>query len=609
MNISNHTVSDIFNIAFKQKPGKLFIDFGTGKTSYGELKTNIKKYTTYFKNNNICAGNRVVFSSKNEQFVCTFYLALLANGITAVLIDPECSAERAKAIIKHCDSDYLFFDQHLINTWNLNNLEYASLVPIETSVQTSALQKLLSRNNKTVNTFPNCINDLNESNIPEFIDPMSDAYILFTSGTTSSPKGVRISFNALFSHLKTLSNIYQLNENSILFNNLILSHADGMIQGPILTIYNSAQLHRPFLFSIQHIENIFDIIYREKITHWVMVPTMIGLIYQFKQNDADTLNNSSFRHVISCGGKLESLLWEQFENKFKTLIINGYGLTETVTGGIFAGTDKASHKIGTIGKPVDCEAKIVDNKGNEVTQNTKGEIWLKGSLIMNGYLNAPELNNEVFEDGWFKTGDIGFIDNDGCFVITGRKKLIINSGGFNIAPEEVTEVIHKHPSIRAAVTFGEEDKMWGEIVVSAIEIKDSTTLSKEEIIAHCRQYLEERKVPAKIYFVDKLPYGRSGKVKIEEIKKQILFKSEKQQTKNETILNFKTIVSSCFDLHPEDISLEMIADNTPEWDSIAHLVLIAEIEKQYNIQFTPVEVMNINVLSELYNLIQNKVEQ
>ncbi len=606
MNISSRTVKDIFNKAFSQNRNKPFIVLKDHEITYGEFKRIILRYSTYFVQNNIKPGNRVLFSSKDENFVCLFYLALIANGITAVFIDPDCGSDRANAIIKHCESSIIFVDSDIILNWNLERDNQMKITPIQQKNEKRSIKKLLSRDKKTGLPFPVCINELHPSDIPEEIDPLEDAYILFTSGTTSEPKGVRISYRALFSHLSTLSNVYKTDNNSRFFNNLILSHTDGMTQGPLLALFNSATVYRPFPFSIQRIEDIFDIVYREKITHWVMVPTIMALIYQFKHNDEDTLNNNDFKYVISCAGKLEAKLWQQFEEKFKTRIINGYGLTETVTGGIFAGPDDDSHIIGTLGKPVDCEAKIMGDDKTEKPVGEEGEIWLRGSLLMSGYLNAPEANREAFDNGWFKTGDNGFKGEDGCFRITGRKKLLIISGGVNVSPEEVTEVLRSHPSVQDAVTFGLEDEIWGEIVACAILLRNNASLSIEQVTAYCRKNMEERKVPSKIWFVDQFPYGPSGKVIVQEVKNMVSGKEISDLHYKET--DFFKIVSKCLRIDAENLTMDFKAEDNPEWDSITHLILITEMEKHFKIEFTPLEVMNVKSLSDLYSNIEHKIK-
>ncbi len=388
----------------------------------------------------------------------------------------------------------------------------------------------------------------------------------------------------------------------------MLSHTDGMTQGPVLALFTRSTLYRPFLFSIQRIEDTFDVIYQQHISHWVMVPTMIALIYQFKQDDDETLKHPGFKYVISCGGMLEVKIWQEFENKFQTMIINGYGLTETVAGGIFAGPDDDSHIIGTIGVPVDCEAMIVDDEGKKLPAGEKGELWMRGSLVMSGYLDAPEANKEVFSGEWLKTGDLSYLGDDGCYRIVGRKKSAIVSGGVLISPEEITEVLNTHPDIRESITFSIEDEIWGEKVACAVCVEQGVLLHEDEIIDYCRQHLEHQKLPTKIYFMESLPRGRSGKVMLPNIREQIDRMDQENQDIKDTKSSFLQIVSHSLQIPEEKIKETMVAEETPEWDSIRHLVLIGDLERHFNITFTPVEVMNVKKLSDLSTIVETKIK-
>ena len=374
-------------------------------------------------------------------------------------------------------------------------------------------------------TYPLILGRFEAGELPSRIDPETDAYILFTSGTTNAPKGVRISHRALCAHLATLSKVYGYSPESRILNILLLSHADGIIQGPVVTFFTTAQLFTPFRFSISKITDLLDAVYHHRISHFICVPTMLALILRFAAEEKDAFATNDFRLIGSCGAQLEADLWQGFETNFGVRIVNVYGLTETVVGGIFAGPDAESHKIGNIGKPVDCEARIVDENGLDLPPGEAGELWLRGGNIMSGYFDAPEGTAEAFSGEWFKTGDIASCDSEGIYRIIGRKKEIIISGGVNIHPEEVSEVLNKHPQVSEAVTFGLPAEDWGEKVVSAVVVCDQS-VCEEELILFCRTNLEEVKVPDTIAILETLPRGRSGKVQIAAIKEYFL-KSEK----------------------------------------------------------------------------------
>jgi long-chain acyl-CoA synthetase len=607
MTACDQDIPGIIRRSLDQKSGKPFIVFGGRCITYGELRRKVLRYTSYFERAGIRAGDRVVFSSKDEAFVCCLYLSLLANGVTSVFLDPDSGSERANAIINHCQPRSIFADGDLLDKWHLSPAPSLNIVPVVRDDGNGIVTALSRPRGRRGESFPEGMETAKEAEPAQRIDARSDAYVLFTSGTTSAPKGVRISYQALFAHLSTLTNVYQLDSQSKILNNLILSHVDGMVQGPLLTLFSLSTLYRPFPFAIQRIDDTFDLLYREQITHWVLVPTMLALMVRFKQDDGDTLDSGKFKYIVSCGDKLESELWRNVENKWKTRIINGYGLTETVTGGLFAGPGEASHVIGTIGVPVDCEAKIVDGTGKETPPGETGEILMRGPLLMSGYLNDPEATREAFSDGWLKTGDMGYLGTDGCFRTVGRKKSIIISGGVNVSPDEVSEVLQTHPGIREAVAFGLPDPIWGEIIACAVAGGAPDVLREEEIIDYCRRHLEERKVPSKVFILDALPRGRSGKVMIPGLLERIKIRHPAVPLYSGNLPAFLEIASKSLQLPLERVDLRMTTDDTPAWDSLSHLTLIVGLENRFHVAFTPLEVMNCRRLSNLYETVEKKM--
>ena len=256
-------IPGIIRRSLAQKSGKPFIVFDGHTLTYGELGRKVGRYTSYFNRAGIKAGDRIVFSSKDKAFVCCFYLSLLANGITSVFIDPNSGLERAKAIIAHCQPHSVFVDEELMEKWHLASSPARKRIPIVQENRNPVMAALSSPRRHRSESFPADMETMNAAEAARQIDALSDAYILFTSGTTSAPKGVRISYRALFSHLSTLSMVYQLDSHCKILNTLMLSHADGMVQGPLLTLFSHSTLYRPFPFAIQRIEDTFDVIYRE----------------------------------------------------------------------------------------------------------------------------------------------------------------------------------------------------------------------------------------------------------------------------------------------------------------------------------------------------------
>lgn len=588
---------------------KIFIEQATSRITYGETCILIRRLTNLYSRWGLKPGDRVAFATKNDIHAVIFFLSLLVNGIAAIIIDPDTKKIRAQHLLQVSKPQGLILDSKLHTEWQIDTVQNVLLV--DTSKRNNFLNRLLKpyliESDQT--TYPAILSKYESHNIMNFDNLSLDAYILFTSGTTSKPKGVRISYKALIAHLKTLSNQYGYNANSRILNILNLSHADGIIQGPIITFFNNAQLFRPLNFSIPLIPELLDSIYHYRITHFVTVPSVLSLILKFGASQNDSFQTEDFQFVISCGALLEANLWEQFEKNFQVRITNVFGLTETVIGGLFSGPDDKTHKIGTIGKPIDCEAKIIDENGNSARTGESGALLIKGENLMSAYLNEPQQTAEVFQNGWFCTGDIATCDEDGFFKITGRKKSIIISRGINIHPEEVTEVLHRHPSITQAITFGLKDEIFGERIVSAVSIQDNE-ITEEALNAFCREYLEENKVPDKILIFPKLPQGISGKILIEEIKKL----AASEDIKKNAIINNLTsdiieVAANSFKTPIEMLSLDSTPDSVIGWDSLALLTLVTQLESRFGLSLTPSEIMRIDSLASVKDIIENKLSK
>jgi len=206
-----------------------------------------------------------------------------------------------------------------------------------------------------------------------------------------------------------------------------------------------------------------------------------------------------------------------FEKAFDCKILEGYGLSETSPVASFNHPDK-ERKIGSIGTPIEgVEMKVVDDDGGEVEQGEVGEIAIKGHNVMKGYWNREDATKEVMQDGWFRTGDMAKVDEDGYFFIVDRKKELIIRGGYNVYPREIEEVLYEHPAIREAAVVGVPHDSLGEEVGAAIALKDGAEASEDEIRAFAKERVAAYKYPRQVWFVDELPKGPTGKVLKREI--------------------------------------------------------------------------------------------
>jgi len=578
--------------------------------TYASALDRIERLTQLYRNMGLQAGDRVIIATIHDSDTVIFFLSLLANGITAVPVNPQTKENRVRSLFRLTEPAALILDADLCSLW-----QQGSDVPVlkiqKQERASTLLRRLLGSAkslNQETNTYPAILNSLVPTTPSVDIDPSSDAYILFTSGTTSDSKGVRITHRNLFAHLQTLSHQFGYNQDSRILNILALHHADGIIQGPVIAFFNGASIYRPMLFNISNIEALLDTIYTYRISHFVAVPTMLALIEKLGQNYSESFQTDDFQFVISTGGYLEAKLWQDFEKHFGTRIANVYGLTETVIGSIFCGPDDETYKRGTIGKPVDCKARIVDDKGNQVGSGKTGELLLSGSNVMPGYLSPTQPGNDILQNNWLGTGDLAQCDSQGFFRIVGRKKSIIVSGGINIHPEEISEVLNQIPEVLEAVTFGIPDDIWGERVGSCVVTKPDYHIDEQTIIDYCREHLEAEKIPSTIHLLDSLPKGPAGKVILPEVQDLVASLSFKEQNNHIDDI-WKVVLETAaisFTVAESSLSPEISAQDLSGWTSLTHLEFIASLEKKCNIVFMPVEIMRIEHLRDVVKIIREK---
>lgn len=600
-------------IATAARSGKLWLQTDRRMVSYAELDKRIALMAALAGDRGLRPGDRVAIATGDDAESSLLFAALIFNGLTVVILEPENGPERARNLVNKAAPALVIIDAALAAHWQLP----AAVPAIPIVAQASGgglLGGLLKPRAKSGLAAE--LDRLKEADPPENIPDNTLAYIMFTSGTTQAPKGVCISHHALFSHLETLSRVYGYDADSVILNTLMLSHADGMIQGPLIALYNLAQIQRPVAFAINTIEPLLDAVYRLRVTHMVVVPTILALMARLSQDQDDAFKGGDFKLLLCCGAALDAGLWQHVEQKFAVNLINMYGLTETVAGGVFAGAAVGAPVPGTIGRPIDCELRIVDDAGQDVAKGADGELLMRGDLLMSGYFDAEELTREAIDpEGWFHTGDIANQGADGLYRISGRKKNIIIRGGLNIHPEEVSDVLANHPTVREAVAFGVADPDWGERLI-AVVVADA--VNEDDLLRYCAEALDVRKVPSRIVIAEALPRGRSGKVVIEAAR--ALYEAAKNggtQTNSDgrttagknagggddAEQRLFAVAARCFHVDATRLTASSRPVDVVGWDSLAHMDFVIALEQEFGVILGPREVMALDSLGKALALV------
>jgi long-chain acyl-CoA synthetase len=338
------------------------------------------------------------------------------------------------------------------------------------------------------------------------------AVILYTSGTTGTPKGAELTHGNLRAATQISRDLVDAGPDSVTFGALPLFHVFGLTCG-----LNTSFLAGGCLTLLPRFDagKALEIIQRDKVTTFLGVPTMYAALLHHE--DRESFDVSSLDLCVSGGAAMPVEVLKGFEEAFGCKVLEGYGLSETCAIAAFNQPDR-ERRPGSIGFPVPgVEMKLVDDDGNEVPQGEVGEILIQGPVVMRAYWNREEETKSTLEDGWLKTGDMARVDEDGYFHIVDRKKELIIRGGFNVYPREIEEVLYEHPAVREAAVLGVPDDSLGEEIGAAVALKEGEDASEDDVRAFVKERVAAYKYPRRVWFVDELPKGPTGKILKREI--------------------------------------------------------------------------------------------
>ena len=331
--------------------------------------------------------------------------------------------------------------------------------------------------------------------------------ICYTGGTTGIPKGAILNYRAMtWNSINTVMS-WGLRPDDVVPHYMPMFHTGGInvMLLPIVHIGGTTIFCKSF-----DVEQLFDQIRDLGITFFFGVPVMLQQMVQHPR--WESLDLSNVRLVMAGGGNCPTIVHKAFWQKgveFK----EGYGLTEAGPNTFWLPKDEIKEKIGSVGRPLfHVDVKIVDESSQELGINQVGELLVRGPHVFGGYWNRPEATEAVMENGWLHTGDIAKVDQDGCYYIVGRLKEMIKSGGENIYPAEIEDILHGHPSIAEAAVIPLPDDKWGEVGCAIVVPKLESKINEGDLITWMRDQMANYKVPKGVIFVESLPKTGANKV-------------------------------------------------------------------------------------------------
>lgn len=569
-------------------------------TDYGTMADRLARVWGLFAAKGLGAGDTIAVISQDVLGVSTLLLGAMRAGVPVVNLNPDMTGAEAAHALRACKPSHLFADQEVLDRLTLPQVPVTVL---QAQVQAGGLGGLLGRFRARPGPAKGFAAELAASPAiaaPPQPAPDTTALMLLTSGTTSAPKVVELSHANLTAQIAAFRQVYDHDATARVLNPLPLHFTDGLLHGPIFCFVTGATLYRPRRFAFAQIEDLMDQVYRDRITHFIVVPALLSIMDRLGDAFLDAFKGGDFRYIRSSGDLLPEALWRATEARFGVRVVNTYGMSETVCEALYAGPDDATHRPGTIGRPVGCQIAIVDAAGQAVASGETGELLIRGGIVMKGYLDQPDLTHDAIPDGWLRTGDLAMQDPDGLVRIVGRKKALIITGGINVQPQDVTDCLLSHPAVAEAISFGQPHARWGEQVAAAVRLRLADSVQIQDLIAHCKQHLSPHKVPRLLLILPELPRNPAGKVLVEPLRAMLTLRDQSSGSVADTEIGDRVIqlAAQVFSLPTDQLHLTSEPANTLGWDSLAHLSLITAVETAFDLRMSATDVLRVHRLVE-----------
>ena len=463
------------------------------KLSYGEFKIFNEKISRQLAATNVKNSDRAAIVLPNGPLMASSFLSI-SSYMSAAPLNPSYKQEEFEFYLDDLKPKFLLVEPNskslaVIAAKNLNIPVFEMKISV----------------NQPLGTFELFDKETNYKNPNDY----DEALVLHTSGTTSRPKIVPLSNLNIFTSAVNISKSLKLTADDHCLNIMPLFHIHGLIAVLSASAKVGASVCASNGFNAL---KFLDLAETQNITWYSGVPTMHQAILLRAQKNSNKAKKLNLRFIRSSSASLPPAIFEQLNDIFQTPVIEAYGMTEATHQMASNPLPPAIQKPGLVGMPAGPEICIMNDKNEKLSQGEIGEICIKGNNVTSGYENNPEANKQSFVNDWFRTGDEGFFDEDGYLKISGRLKEIINKGGEKISPLEVDNILMDFPPIDQALCFGYKDKMLGEDIAVAIKLKENKSCTEDDIKSYANEKLAKFKIPKKIFIVEDIPKGATGKL-------------------------------------------------------------------------------------------------
>ncbi len=467
---------------------------GTGEVvTFARLRDDSQALASRLASRGLVKGDRVAFLLDNGLFTAELLLGTLYAGLVAVPLDTGAGRARLDYAVKHSKARALFVTpdhEHLLDG-----------------------EPARERRGMVVLAHPDRGPDWSDPLVPDGalpdVDEDHDALLAYTSGTTGQPKGVLLTHSSIIAAGANVVGAYGLSAEDRSLCVLPLSHRNAQNTTVMATLLSGGSVVLPGRFDVT---SFWELVVRHRCTWFALVPTIISqLLSRTEPPAAGAL--AHVRFARSSAAPLPPATHQEFEARFRVPLVEGMGATEAGSAIFFTPLPPALRKVGSPGPAFGFDVKVVDMNGRSLPVGLTGEIAVRGPSVMKEYYEDPAATAEVLApDGWLRTGDLGYLDEDGYVFVVGRARELINKAGVMIAPREIDEVLLQHPAVLEAATVGVPDAYLGQDIVAYVVLRPGATCRAGELLAFCNRELGYFTCPTSIRLVEGLPRGPAGKV-------------------------------------------------------------------------------------------------
>ncbi|MEU9860629.1 long-chain fatty acid--CoA ligase [Streptomyces sp. NPDC047971] len=485
-------LAEILHRAAAEHGSRTAVELGADTLTYAGLDAAAGRFAALLTARGVNPGDRVCVMLPNTLDFPVLYYGILRAGAVVVPMNPLLKPREIAHYLRDSGA-VLLFAHEMCAADAVRGAEGTAATVLPLSADT--LTELLADHPERAGSPARADDDT--------------AVLLYTSGTTGSPKGAELTHANLLRNAEiSARSLFRLTSEDAILGCLPLFHAFGQTCAMNAAVAAGARLTLMTRFDPA---DVLRIVHERGVTIFAGVPTMYAALLASRTARPEAYDTAGLRMCVSGGASLPVEVLHGFEEAFGVPVLEGFGMSETSPVACFNHLDRP-RKAGSVGTPIEgVELRLID------VHDGVGELCVRGHNIMKGYLGRPEATAEALQDGWLRTGDLARVDEDGYYYIVDRKKDLIIRGGFNVYPREVEEVLYEHPAVAEAAVVGLPHPTLGEEVAAAVATRPGTAVTAEELREFVRERVAPYKYPREIRLVEALPKGATGKILKREI--------------------------------------------------------------------------------------------